>query len=139
MPTAVATQNEDAVELLLKLVERSEETLFVKKKTDVDKDSDLDDDSLSLTSLYDLGPLASPWPIGPKRQINFSVRDGILKSKLEGVIENNPTLAKELILALLIRHPMPQNVERMFGTGKHFVYLNDCHCLLYTSPSPRDS
>ncbi len=107
--TASPVYTEQVVELALSLVERRDSSLF----TD---DSGLEAEELNeadeVSSLINprRGPLADPWPDGPLRSVNRNVHNGFLSSDdpLQYLFEVRPEVGKEVLLALLIREPLPK-------------------------------
>ena len=109
--TAAIVRPDEVAELALSLVERRGHSLFaIREEDELADDEQGQDDEVGLADLLGTrGPRADPWPDGPLRRINHKVHEGFLGSgdPLQVLFANRPDTAKEVLLALLIREPLP--------------------------------
>lgn len=76
----------------------------------------------------------TPWPDGPSKRVNSAFQDICLQTNaLNRVIEKNPRLAREIILALLIKEPQnnSQSVEDYFRKDISIKNVNSWYPYLY--------
>ncbi|MEA5512241.1 hypothetical protein VB715_20935 [Crocosphaera sp. UHCC 0190] len=65
--------------------------------------------------------LPEPWPDGPKRPIDNDFRKVVLEPRnIRPLIETNPSVAREIVLAVLISEPTISNGREGIGYGKQF-------------------
>ncbi len=128
---------DDVASLALELCERVESSLLIFDAPEAEIEDDLPSESSMETfeSLFGpIGPLAEPWPNGPLRSVNYKVRDGFLAGSdpLTHLFANRPETAQEVLLALLIREPLPTG-GRSLGSELHeFLHIHD---MMEWSPS----
>ncbi len=110
--TAASVRPEEVADIAISLVERREESLFQVDEIKEADDTNEQDEIVASLGLR-RGPLADPWPDGPLRCVNREVREGFLSSSdpLQHLFAVRADAAKEVLLALLIRDPLP--------TGSH--------------------
>ena len=141
--TAATVRPIEVAELAVLLVERREYSLFPKDSDDLNDDhqgqkratsrkntTKREDNKVDLPSLLGLrGPLADPWPDGPLRRVNHEVRDGFLSSSnpLQYLFKVQPKTAKEVLLALLIREPLPTTRDAFDKSIVEFLPVHDEH------------
>jgi hypothetical protein len=109
--TAATVYPDEVAELALALVERREESPFARELTAPAPDEEVERVGDDLASHLGLrGPLADPWPDGPLRRVKSEVHNGFLASgdPLQFLLARRPDAAKEVLLALLIREPLPK-------------------------------
>lgn len=114
--TAACVYADEVSELAISLAERRQVSLFfVAGEKDESEESELRDDAkgaFGITEIYGpRGPLSDPWPQGPLRRLNHHVHEGFLAgdNPLEHLFAARPEIGKEVLLALLIREPLPHN------------------------------
>ena len=68
------------------------------------------DECHSITAGW-FGPVADPWPDGPLRRVDGAFREACLCSAvaMTPLIDACPKVASEVVLALLIREPLPED------------------------------
>ena len=118
-------------ELALALVERRDTSLFAADEEDESDESkgELEDEDGVAALFGPRGPLSDPWPDGPLRSVNHYVHDGFLadSNPLQHLFAVRPDVGKEILLALLIREPLPQYRDS-FGSGLHeFLHVDMAH------------
>lgn len=79
-----------------------------------------------------------PWPDGPKYRVDQSFREVCLNSpSLQYLIEVNPIVAKEVLLALLIRLPHPKSIfdrtDYILDRGQELESVTDSFPAFYTN------
>ncbi len=114
--TAACVYPDAVADLALSLAERRAVSPFVaEEKAEYEESVPQDvefEEGLGIEDIYGpQGPLSDPWPHGPLRRVNHSVREGLLASDdpLQYLFAARPEIGKEVLLALLIREPLPQN------------------------------
>ena len=115
--TASPVYTDQVAELALSLVERRDSSLFTDEDGLEEEELNEEDEVSSLINPRS-GPLADPWPDGPLRSVNRNVHNGFLGSDdpLQYLFEVHPEVGKEVLLALLIREPLPKmNHPDYFG------------------------
>lgn len=114
-------------ELALALVERCETSLFVEDEIIESDENEIESEEDGVAELFGLrGPLSAPWTDGPLRRINQCVRKGFLASSdpLKYLFAARPDLGKEVLLALLIREPLPQYHDYFGSVFNEFLHVN---------------
>lgn len=117
--TAASVHPEKVANLALLLVERREDSLFPVDAVEEAGETREEEEMAAFLNPW-RGPLADPWPDGPLRRVNREVHEGFLDSSdpLQYLFAVNPNAAKEVLLALLIREPLPTMSHRDFlGMG----------------------
>ena len=114
--TAACVCPDEVAELALSLAERRDVSPFVAdeeaESEEPEPQEDEADKSFVIVDIYEpRGPLSDPWPQGPLRRVNHRVNEGFLvgDNPLEYLFAARPKVGKEVLLALLIREPLPQN------------------------------
>ena len=114
-------------ELALTLVERRDNSLFASDQEDVSADNqEVPDKEDGFANLFGpRAPLADPWPNGPLRNVNNCVQNGFLSdtNPLQYLFAVRPDVGKEVLLALLIREPLPQFRESFGGVLDEFLHV----------------
>ncbi|WP_442507931.1 hypothetical protein SH528x_006875 [Novipirellula sp. SH528] len=132
--TAACVFPDDVAELALSLAERRDVSPFVADDESDSEESELQDDEaekgFGIADIYGpRGPLSDSWPQGPLRRVNHSVHEGLLAGDdpLQYLFAARPEIGKEVLLALLIREPLPQN-RNYFDHGiDEFLYVETQH------------
>ena len=114
--TAASVYPDEVAELTLSLAERRDVSPFAADEESESEESEPqdgeDDEGFGIADIYGpQGPLSDPWPQGPLRRVNHRIREGFLAgdNPLEHLFAVRPEIGKEVLLALLIREPLPQN------------------------------
>ncbi|MGJ8673979.1 MAG: AAA family ATPase [Rubritalea sp.] len=114
--TAACVYPDEVAELALSLAERRDASPFAADEEVESVESELQDGEaekgFGIAEIYGpRGPLSDPWPQGPLRRVDHRVHDGFLAgdNPLEHLFTARPEAGKEVLLALLIREPLPQN------------------------------
>ena len=114
MPIASLVLPSEVGELALALVERKEASLFASES--------------KRFRHSESSKLAAPWPEGPWRTIQESVRQGFLSvnDPLRYLFETETDVGVDVLLALLISEPLPAG--RLFGDSyDQFPYVQEQH------------
>jgi len=131
---AADVRHGEVADIALKLCERREDSFFTLAAND-QKDDEPDDSVLGMSLPTEemlfgpRGPLADPWPDGPLRSIGYRVQDGFLAddNSLKYLFAKRPDEAIEVLLACLIREPLPTRRHGQ-GTELHeFLHVEDMH------------
>ena len=126
--TAAKVFPDEVAELALTLVERSEHSLFANNEVgECADDEQVQGDEVDLVGLIGIrGPLAEPWPDGPLRRVKHEVHEGFLSGgdPLQFLIAMRPDAAKEVLLALLIREPLPTTRRAFDGPLFEFLHVD---------------
>lgn len=129
--TAATVRPDEVAELALSLAERREQSLFAKDESDESADENYEEEELAGVSALSgpRGPVAEPWPDGPRRSVNHEVHDGFLSGSdpLQYLFAVRPDAANEVLLALLIREPLPTTVNSFHGPFDEFLYVSTAH------------
>ena len=114
-------------ELALTLVERRDYSFFASDDEDASAENQEvpDEEDGFAILLGPRGPLADPWPDGPLRNVNHCVVNGFLSDSdpLQYLFAMRPDVGKEILLALLIREPLPQFRESFGGVRDEFLHV----------------
>jgi len=115
-------------ELALALVERRDTSLFAADEEDEsDENEGEPEDEDGVAALFGpRGPLSDPWPDGPLRRVNHYVHDGFLAGSdpLQYLFAVRPDVGKEILLALLIREPLPQYRDSFGSVLDEFLHVD---------------
>ena len=78
--------------------------------------------------LDDDGPLPKPWPDGPRKQVDEGIQSVLLENAaLAPLIETRPLVAKEVVLAITIKHPEPRKHWSGLGFGRDEYGIESLH------------
>ena len=128
--TAACVYPDEVAELALSLAERRDVSPFVADEEVESGESEPQDDEaekrFGIADIYGpQGPLSVPWPQGPLRRVNHRVREGFLAgdNPLEHLFSARPEAGKEVLLALLIREPLPQNRNYIDHAIDEFLHV----------------
>lgn len=132
--TAACVFPDDVAALALSLTERRDVSPFVADEVVESEESEPQDDEaekgFGIADIYGpRGPLSDPWPQGPLRRVNHRVHEAFLggENPLEHLFAARPEVGKEVLLALLIREPLPQN-RNYFDHGiDEFLHVETQH------------
>lgn len=124
--TAASVYPNEVSVLALALVERRENSLFAVDEEDESDELEPDDEGGVAALLGPRGPLSDPWPDGPLRRVNHSVHDGFLagSNPLQYLFAVRPEIGKEVVLALLIREPLPQYRDSFDSVLDEFLHVD---------------
>lgn len=124
--TAATVRPDDVAQLALALVERKEYSLLANAKENLDERHVDDNRREILTQLGFAGPRSDPWPEGPLRRVDSDVADGFLANDnpLQYLFVANADAAIEVLLALLIREPLPKNVRAFDSPIDEFLHVH---------------
>ena len=114
--------------LALALVERRDASPFAVDEEDEsdENDGDIEGEDGVAALLGPRGPLSDPWVGGPLRRVNHHVHDGFLASSdpLQFLFASRPDAGKEVLLALLIREPLPQYRDPFDSPIDEFLHVD---------------
>lgn len=124
--TAATACPDDVADLALTLVERRKRSMFAGDKKGV-SDRAVRGKRIGVGNIWGpRGPLAHPWPDGPRRRISHDVHNGFLatSNQLQSLFEVRPEVAKEVLLALLIREPLPTKHYPFDDPIREFLHVS---------------
>lgn len=115
---------DEIAELALALVERREMSLL-----SVVEEDEADEEDGPAAFLGSRGPRSDPWPDGPLRRVHYSVHDGFLAcdDPLQNLFAMRPDTGKEVLLALLIREPLPKRCDFFSSNLIEFLHVDTEH------------
>lgn len=132
--TAACIYPDEVAELALSIAERRNVSPFVADEEFESEESEPEEyeaeRGFRIEDIYGpRGPLSDPWPQGPLRTVNPVVHEGLLAGDdpLQHLFAARPKIGKEVLLALLIREPLPQN-RNYFDYGiDEFLHVETQH------------
>lgn len=129
--TAACVYADEVAELALSLAERRDVSPFfvADEEAESEESEPLDDEAEEGFGIADIygprGPLSDPWPQGPIRRVNHNAHEGFLAGDdpLQYLFAARPEIGKEVLLALLIREPLPQNRNYIDSGIDEFLHV----------------
>ena len=126
--TGASVYPNEVSELALALVERRDTSLFAvdEEEESDENDGEIEDEDGVAALFGPRGPLSDPWTDGPLRRVNHRVHDGFLacSDPLQYLFASRPDVGKEVLLALLIREPLPQYPDSFGSVLDEFLHVD---------------
>jgi|GEM_PF-1429095 len=127
--TAASVYPDEVSEVAISLAERRDKSPFsvdeVEAEADEEDPDESEDENGVAALLRPRGPLSDPWPDGPLRRVNHNVHEGFLAGDdpLQHLFAVRPEIGKEVLLALLIREPLPQHRDSFGSMLDEFLHV----------------